>query len=586
MNPKRRISERALLRVLGAVVLIALVYTGWSIIQAGRTAKVLSERTLENGQRLLRLQLAGSVQQVEQQLLQRASLLPEYPVGDPRSFAPALWRSLLAVQGGIRSARWADEMGNELALIYFDSVPVLRETVQGREPRTRLIPLELTADTSSLQAQRHKVDRPTHDPRTEAWYAKALEDARDAPVWHLQRSDQGASPVWQVAYLIRSRSTQGAFRVLMVELDPAHMHWVSSYDLPSDRMGALLLGDEGLVLDRSLPPQDSLLGQAMEQALDQWKGGQLRGSFPVQMEGRSYTALVSPYALHGHQLQTLAVMDTGPELALFLRERRSLIVLALLTSAMVVLMVMIAVRVREAEQLERRREQQSRSQELRLAKALGEREVLNREVHHRVKNNLQVVSSLLNLQASGLEDGPVRTEFLRGKQRIDTIALVHHKLYALKDLREVDLQRFLEDLSMALSDMYSNVSRTVSHEVKTHGLKCDQDTAIGLGIILCELMSNAYRHAFPFATGGHIDVEVMKVEGDLHRMVVKDNGKGSSTDLTKRTSGLGLEIVEAMAEQLDGSFHPRNGKGCTCEVLFRMSHSASSAAVNGEPDSL
>lgn len=584
MTPKRRISERTLLRMLGAVVLVALVYTGWSIVQAGRTAKVLSERTLENGQRLLRLQLAGMVQQVEQQLLQRASQLPDTPLGDAVHHDPSLWRSLLAGHAGFSAARLADEQGNEITIVRAEGTFFLRETTQGAAMRTRSFPLGTIADTSSLPAPWRTEEDARHDPRTETWYAKALEDVRDAPVWNLERTEPDNAPVWQVSYLIRSKSTQGAFRVLMVELDPARTNWLSAYDLPSDRIGVLLLDHEGRIMDRSLPREDDQMQLAVDKALAEWLAKQQRAGFPVALNDRHYTALVSPFALHGQQLHTLLVMDTRPELALFLRERRSLIVLAILTAVMLVLMVMVAVRVREADQLQRRREQQSRSQELRLAKALGEREVLNREVHHRVKNNLQVVSSLLNLQAAGLDDGPVRTEFLRGKQRIDSIALVHHKLYGLKDLREVDLQRFLEDLGLALSDMHSNVSRTVSHEVKTHGLKCDQDTAIGLGIILCELMSNAYRHAFPYATGGHIDVEVMKVEGDLHRMMVKDNGKGSSTDLTKRGSGLGLEIVDAMAEQLDGSFHPRTGQGCTCEVLFRIPPAASPAAIDGEAD--
>jgi len=198
-----------------------------------------------------------------------------------------------------------------------------------------------------------------------------------------------------------------------------------------------------------------------------------------------------------------------------------------------------------------------------------------------------VVSSLLNLQAASLDNGAVRDEFLRGKQRIDTIALVHHKLYALKDLRNVQLDLFLGALALATAETNRPQSLTVSYEVDTQGLRCDQDTAIGLGIILCELMSNCFQHAFPYATGGHIDVQVQAVEGDLYRLVVRDNGKGLQTGNTTGPGKLGLEIVEALADQLDGSFHTRTNNGTTFEVLFRMRPALASAdAIDTEADGL
>ncbi|MBK6552281.1 MAG: hypothetical protein IPG11_18045 [Flavobacteriales bacterium] len=134
---------------------------------------------------------------------------------------------------------------------------------------------------------------------------------------------------------------------------------------------------------------------------------------------------------------------------------------------------------------------------MKLAKSLGERDVLNREVHHRVKNNLQVVSSLLNLQATRLEDGAVKSEFLRGKRQDR-----HHRLGPPQVIRpcgstERDLFRFFTDAVKALAEMYLPQSRQVSFEVNTDHTKADQDTAIELGIILCELVSNSFQHAFP-----------------------------------------------------------------------------------------
>jgi len=204
-----------------------------------------------------------------------------------------------------------------------------------------------------------------------------------------------------------------------------------------------------------------------------------------------------------------------------------------------------------------------------------------------VKNNLQVVSSLLNLQASRLEEGPVRQEFLRGKRRIDTIALVHHKLYGSDDLRNVDLMSFFGGLVDALKEMHKPGSKAVSHVIQVDGLKADQDTAIELGIILCELVSNAYQHAFPHATGGHIDIGLHQVEGGLYRLVVKNNGKNLPTDYKAGAGKLGLEIVDALASQLDGSFHIRTNGSLTFEVLFRMlKGSASPDPVSGDTEGL
>ncbi|MDQ3100163.1 MAG: sensor histidine kinase, partial [Bacteroidota bacterium] len=181
------------------------------------------------------------------------------------------------------------------------------------------------------------------------------------------------------------------------------------------------------------------------------------------------------------------------------------------------------------------------------------------------------VSSLLNLQATRLDEGPVRNEFVRGKKRIDLIALVHHKLYGSKDLRNVNVENFFNGLITALADMHQPQSRSVSFEVDAGGLHADQDTAIELGIILCELVSNCIQHAFPYATGGHVDIHVRSVENDLYRLIVRDNGQGLNKGYAEGPGKLGLEIVEALAEQLDGEFHMRESNGVTFEVLFRMS---------------
>ena len=104
----------------------------------------------------------------------------------------------------------------------------------------------------------------------------------------------------------------------------------------------------------------------------------------------------------------------------------------------------------------------------------------------------------------------------------------------------------------------------------TADIKTNADTSIQLGIILCELMANCYQHAFPYITGGHVDITVRKGEDDLYRMIVKDNGKGLDRDPATREAELGLELVEALAEQIDGGVETATADGTRVEVTFRM----------------
>jgi two-component sensor histidine kinase len=218
----------------------------------------------------------------------------------------------------------------------------------------------------------------------------------------------------------------------------------------------------------------------------------------------------------------------------------------------------------------KRQEKRSRTQQRKLVRALGEREVLDREVHHRVKNNLQVVSSLLNLQAKRIHDPAAQQEFLRGKRRIDSMALVHHKLYTQRDLSALDLRAFLSQLAAAVSAMHEPASRTISHAVETHDIKADADTAIQLGMITCELLSNSFQHAFPYVTGGHVDIEVMELSGGLYRLSISDNGLGMDLVAPRREDALGLEIAEALADQIDGKLEVFSDKGTRVEITFRM----------------
>ena len=479
------------------------------------------------------------------------------------------WNSLIASHWTIRSIRLADERGNEIALHRTDSTRHAVLTTEGSKVQLpqayRVLPdgsLDTVATDWAWYAR--------YDPRERMWFSKAMENAREGPAWSLRQLGDTSNTVLQLSTLVHGRRSDDPFRVLMFDVEPARAEVLNSRTAATASHGLLLLTTDGRAVFTNQPDELGTMGPLLKEARAQWLSDPSRKNFTMTSRGGNYTVSVEPVLLNGLTLHACLVMDTEP-LTIWTKPERvqhwiGIGVISLLALLLALLLWRGRVRKEEARKLAKHDKQLAR----RLEKAIGERDVLGREVHHRVKNNLQVVSSLLNLQAATQDDGPVRDEFLRGKRRIDTIALVHHKLYGLADLRNVDLKLFLTQLVEALAELNKERKNTVSVAVQTGGLKSDQDTAIELGIILCELVTNAYQHAFPHATGGHVEIFVEHVQGDLHRMVVRNNGVALQPGYDVGPGKLGLEIVDALAGQLDGSFHVRDQGGVSFEVLFRM----------------
>lgn len=539
-----------ILAVLGSM--LGVVASGF--IELAAFDRRIVDRELEHTQQLLRYRLDRLIGELSTDLVEEANAIELMDsVHTPDLLTR--WRPVFAAQWAITAIRLADERGHEIALLRTADTLLLRETMPGTRDRR-------TSTVTDTAAQRY-------DPRKQSWFSKALEEARGQPVWHLERDVDMTGHLLQLSLLIRGNTSDAPYHVIAADVDLERSQWLDLRTAPLDRTGVVLLdGDGQPVLDGPEHFGDTLTAAAA--AVHAWNADRTRWPFPLEHQGVDHRAQISAYNANGITLYTGCVIENR-SVVKWTRPGRIIVwtgvVLVVLLSA---LLVWAWRRSREADERLRRQTKRSRSQERKLVKALGEREVLNREVHHRVKNNLQVVSSLLNLQSSRLDDGPVKDEFLRGKQRIDTIALVHHKLYGSNDLRNVDLQAFINGLIEGLSAMHKPQHTAISHDVKTANLHTDQDTAIELGIIVCELVANAYQHAFPYATGGHIDIHVQHVEGDLHRLVVKDNGRGLPDGYAQGNGKMGLEIVEVMAEQLDGSFHMHTNGGVTFEVLFRM----------------
>ncbi|MBZ5604620.1 MAG: response regulator [Acidobacteriia bacterium] len=203
----------------------------------------------------------------------------------------------------------------------------------------------------------------------------------------------------------------------------------------------------------------------------------------------------------------------------------------------------------------------------RIAASLAEKEVLLKEVHHRVKNNLQVIASLLRLQADSLPD-PVPAAALRESQnRVESMALVHEQLYHTRDLREINLAEHVALLAQNLFHIYGDPAR-LSYTVAVEATPLGVDQAIPASLILNELISNSLKHAFPDGRAGAVRIEGGRSGGCIS-MAVSDNGAGipAHVDLA-RSKSLGLEIVRILTRQLKGSFEVERGNGTSFRIHF------------------
>jgi two-component sensor histidine kinase len=196
--------------------------------------------------------------------------------------------------------------------------------------------------------------------------------------------------------------------------------------------------------------------------------------------------------------------------------------------------------------------------------SLQEKEVLLKEVHHRVKNNLQVISSLLNLQADSLTDPLLRVLVTDSQQRIRSIALVHELLYHADNLAQISLAQYITRLVQELTHAYVIAPERIALQTQIEEAWVDLDTAIPWGLLLHELLSNCFKHAFPKGQAGVVRVELRATAQQRLVLRVEDTGCGFPVGLDFRaTNSLGLQLVCELTEQLQGTIAlERDGGTC------------------------
>ncbi|RQW84717.1 MAG: PAS domain S-box protein [Geobacter sp.] len=201
--------------------------------------------------------------------------------------------------------------------------------------------------------------------------------------------------------------------------------------------------------------------------------------------------------------------------------------------------------------------------------SLAEKEVLLKEVHHRVKNNLQIISSLLELQSDYIRDEQARMFFRDSQNRIRSMALIHQKLYQSESLAFIDFRDYIEDLATYLFSLSVKDLDLIRLTVDVAEVSLSVDEAIPCGLIINELISNSLKHAFPDARGGEIAVTCRIGEEGMILLTVSDNGIGLPPDLdVGNTETLGLQLVTMLVKQLHGRMELSGDHGTLWEIAF------------------
>jgi len=212
-----------------------------------------------------------------------------------------------------------------------------------------------------------------------------------------------------------------------------------------------------------------------------------------------------------------------------------------------------------------------RHKEDRIQSALKEKEILLGEIHHRVKNNLQVIHSLLDLQSSKIEDITALQLLAESQNRIRSMALIHQTLYESKDFAKVDFRNFLDSLLPALVSSYSLDRDRVTLSVSAGEVSLPIDAAIPCGLIVNELISNALKHAFPGSGRGRIDVSLNDEPNGEIVLSVTDNGVGIPADLDlANATTLGLQLVSLLADQLAGKLTVNRSNPTSFRLQFTV----------------
>jgi len=201
--------------------------------------------------------------------------------------------------------------------------------------------------------------------------------------------------------------------------------------------------------------------------------------------------------------------------------------------------------------------------------SLKEKDVLLKEIHHRVKNNLQIIISLLNLQTGYIKDETTLKAVKDGQSRVRSMALVHERFYQSDTVTEIDFAEYVEKLCHYIYQSYGDKTDRIDVQVTGDAVKLDMDTAMPCGLLLNEIVTNAYKYAFPDQQKGKITINLKKGENQV-ALSVHDNGIGLPPDFVfENSETLGMQLIQALTSQVDGELQISRSPGTTFEISFQ-----------------
>lgn len=205
--------------------------------------------------------------------------------------------------------------------------------------------------------------------------------------------------------------------------------------------------------------------------------------------------------------------------------------------------------------------------------SLQQKDMLLKEIHHRVKNNLQIISSLIKLQSSHVKDKEIHSLFAESQNRIKTMALIHEKLYRSKDISVIEFYDYIKNLVDSLYASYGISPDRVKAKIEFRSIYLDIDTAIPCGLIINELVSNCLKYAFPNLMKGNIFIDLTEQNDIEYKMIIKDNGAGIPENIDfNNSASLGLKLVKILSEQLGGNVELIRENGTEFRILFKKAN--------------
>ena len=253
--------------------------------------------------------------------------------------------------------------------------------------------------------------------------------------------------------------------------------------------------------------------------------------------------------------------------------RRVLIISVVMMSLVLIILVFNTIQKRKRTKALTEKNEQIEKQNETIEASLVEKDILLKEIHHRVKNNLQLISGILELQAAQFDDKELKAVMEEGQSRVRSMSLIHEQLYQSKNLGVIDFQEYLEKLVKDIVVAFKDQHGKLDIDINVNGLSFDVNLSVPLGLIVNEMITNAFKHGFVNRQDGRISIAIKEIEENKYEMLISDNGHGLPGDFDpEKSTSLGLRLVKGLSRQLGGDYSFYNQNGANFVIQFKTTN--------------